>query len=52
MDWRIWVVVAVAVITASWGLLVLLSTHLPDGTLKDLAGFLPGPRDHRAAAAG
>lgn len=36
----IWLVVGVAVIAASWGLLLLLATRLPDGTLEDLAGFL------------
>ena len=41
MDWFIWVVVGVAVIAASWGLLLVLATRLPHGTLKDLAGFLP-----------
>lgn len=41
MAWWIWLVVGVAVIAASWGLLVLLATRLPNGTLKELAGFLP-----------
>jgi uncharacterized membrane protein YkvA (DUF1232 family) len=36
-----WLVVGVAVVVASWALLVLLAARLPDGTLKELAGFLP-----------
>lgn len=35
------VVVAVAVLVASWALLVLLARRLPPGILKDLAAFLP-----------
>ena len=34
-------VVALLVLLASWGLLVLLAGRLPPGVLKDLAGFLP-----------
>jgi len=33
--------VTIAVIVASWGLLVLLARRLPPGTLRDLAAFLP-----------
>ena len=33
--------VALAVLLASWGLLVVLAKRLPPGILKDLAGFLP-----------
>lgn len=40
-DWLRWVVVAVALVLASWVLLVLLARRLPPGTLKELAGFLP-----------
>jgi len=36
-----WLLIGVAVIVVSWALLVLLATRLPDGTLKDLAAFLP-----------
>lgn len=33
--------VAVGVLLASWALLVLLAARLPEGTMKELAGFLP-----------
>ena len=33
--------VALVVLLASWGLLVVLARRLPPGILKDLAGFLP-----------
>jgi len=33
--------VALAVLLASWGVLVVLARRLPPGVLKDLAGFLP-----------
>ena len=36
-----WLLVALAVLIASWGLLILLAARLPPGTLKELAGFLP-----------
>jgi uncharacterized membrane protein YkvA (DUF1232 family) len=39
--WLRLVAVAVAVLLASWGVLVLLARRLPPGVLKDLAGFLP-----------
>jgi uncharacterized membrane protein YkvA (DUF1232 family) len=41
MNWWTLLVVGLAVIAASWILLVLLASRLPDGTLKDLAAFLP-----------
>jgi uncharacterized membrane protein YkvA (DUF1232 family) len=34
-------VIAVAVLAASWVVLILLARRLPPGVLKDLAGFLP-----------
>jgi uncharacterized membrane protein YkvA (DUF1232 family) len=34
-------VVALVVLLASWGVLVVLAKRLPPGILKDLAGFLP-----------
>jgi uncharacterized membrane protein YkvA (DUF1232 family) len=34
-------VVAVGVLVASWALLAVLATRLPEGTLKELASFLP-----------
>lgn len=34
--------VAIVVVLASWALLVFLAARLPDGTLKELAGVLPG----------
>jgi len=33
--------IAVALLVASWALLVVLAARLPPGLLKDLAGFLP-----------
>ena len=40
-DWLRWLAIAVAIVLASWGVLVLLARRLPPGTLKELAGFLP-----------
>jgi len=40
-DWVRWIVIAGVVLLASWGVLVLLASRLPPGTLKELAGFLP-----------
>jgi uncharacterized membrane protein YkvA (DUF1232 family) len=34
-------VIAVAGLVASWALLAVLATRLPEGTLKELASFLP-----------
>ncbi len=33
--------IAVGLLVVSWALLVLLAARLPDGTLKELASFLP-----------
>src|SRR4051794_32513007 len=33
--------VVVAVMVASWGVMIVLARHLPEGTLKELASFLP-----------
>jgi len=33
--------IGLAILVATWGLLVLLAARLPPGILKDLAGFLP-----------
>ena len=33
--------IGIGVLLASWALLVLLATRLPEGTLKELASFLP-----------
>src|ERR671910_1537342 len=41
MELWAWLVVGAAAVIASWSLLVLLAVRLPDGTLKELAGFLP-----------
>lgn len=41
MTWFAWVGVSVGLIIGSWTVLVVLAARLPDGTLKDLAGFLP-----------
>jgi uncharacterized membrane protein YkvA (DUF1232 family) len=39
--WLRLILLAVAVMAAVWGLLVVLAARLPAGLLKDLAGFLP-----------
>lgn len=36
-----WLLVGLAALAASWALLVVLAARLPDGSLKELAGFLP-----------
>ncbi len=36
-----WLLIGVAVLVASWALLVVLARRLPPGVLKDLAAFLP-----------
>jgi hypothetical protein len=41
MNWWTGLALGLAVIAASWALLVLLASRPPDGTLKDLAAFLP-----------
>jgi uncharacterized membrane protein YkvA (DUF1232 family) len=41
VDWLIWVAVGCGLLVASWGLMVLLASRLPEGSLKELAGFLP-----------
>lgn len=40
-EWLIGLGVAVLVVLASWGVLVLLARRLPEGTAKELARFLP-----------
>lgn len=39
--WWTWLVIGVAAIAVSWAVLVVLAARLPEGTLKDLAAFLP-----------
>ena len=41
MSWWAWVLIGVGVLCASWMLLVGLAARLPEGSLKELAGFLP-----------
>jgi uncharacterized membrane protein YkvA (DUF1232 family) len=36
-----WLLVGITALLASWALLVVLAVRLPEGTLKELAGFLP-----------
>ena len=45
MDWWTWLLIGVGLLVASWMLLVLLAARLPEGSLKELAGFLPDCRD-------
>jgi uncharacterized membrane protein YkvA (DUF1232 family) len=40
-DWLIGLGVGVALLMASWGLLVLLARRLPRGVARDLAAFIP-----------
>ena len=40
-NWLIGVGITLAVIVASWGLLMLLAKRLPPGVLRDLAAFIP-----------
>ena len=41
MPWWAWVLIGFGVLIASWMLLVLLAARLPEGSMKELAGFLP-----------
>ena len=41
MELWAWSAVGAAAVIASWSLLVFLAARLPDGALKELAGFLP-----------
>ena len=41
MDWWAWVLIGFGLLIASWMLLVVLAARLPEGSLKELAGFLP-----------
>ncbi|HUW04458.1 MAG TPA: DUF1232 domain-containing protein [Acidimicrobiales bacterium] len=41
MTWMGWLVVGLATLVASWCILIILVRRLPDGLLKELAGFLP-----------
>ncbi len=40
-NWLIGLGITLAVIVASWGLLMLLAKRLPPGLLRDLAAFIP-----------
>jgi uncharacterized membrane protein YkvA (DUF1232 family) len=40
-DWLIGLGVAVLLLIASWGLLLVLARRLPPGILRDLAAFIP-----------
>ncbi|MDW3177460.1 MAG: DUF1232 domain-containing protein [Acidimicrobiia bacterium] len=37
----LWIVIGLTVVVASWGLLMVLASRLPEGSLKELVGFLP-----------
>ncbi len=41
MNWWTWLAVGIGMLAASWALMVFLAARLPDGTLKELSGFLP-----------
>jgi uncharacterized membrane protein YkvA (DUF1232 family) len=41
MSWWTWLLIGVGLLVASWMLLVFLAARLPEGSLKELAGFLP-----------
>jgi len=40
-DWLLGLSIAVALMGASWGVLLLLARRLPPGLLRDLAAFIP-----------
>jgi hypothetical protein len=40
-DWLIGLGVAIGLLLASWGLLIVLAKRLPPGILRDLAAFIP-----------
>src|SRR3954462_14135922 len=40
-EWLIGIGIAAAVMVATWALLIWLARRLPEGTAKELAGFLP-----------
>ena len=40
-DWLTGLGIAVALLAASWGLLIVLAKRLPPGILRDLASFIP-----------
>ena len=39
--WLTAITIAVGLVLASWVVMILLARHLPEGTAKELAGFLP-----------
>ena len=41
MDWWAWVLISVGLVIASWSLLIVLAARLPEGSMKELARFLP-----------
>ena len=41
MPYWSWILVAFGILLASWALMVVLAARLPDGVLKELAGFMP-----------
>lgn len=41
MSWWTWALAGFGLLIASWALLVLLAARLPEGSMKELAGFLP-----------
>ena len=41
MSWLAWALISVGLLVASWMLLVVLAARLPEGSLKELAAFLP-----------
>ena len=40
-EWLVALAVAASVMAVSWSVLILLARHLPEGTAKELARFLP-----------
>lgn len=41
MSWWTWALIGFGLLMASWALLVVLGARLPEGSMKELAGFLP-----------
>ncbi len=41
MNWWSWALIGFGLLASSWVVLIVLASRLPDGALKELAGFLP-----------
>ena len=41
MSWWTWALIGFGLLMTSWALMILLAARLPEGSMKELAGFLP-----------